>query len=441
MKNSVLFLFFLFVVHLSLSHKIHNAFPNGGKAWALLVAGSSGFDNYRHQADICHAYQILHSNGIPDEQIVIMMVDDIAFNKKNPTPGKIINFPGGPNVYKGVPKDYTGSDVNPSVFLNVLKGNQTGVRGIGSEKVILSGPNDTIFVNFVDHGSPGYLSLQDKMLYADDLAYVLNDMASKQQFKKMLFYIEACYSGSMFDDILQDDLNILVMTAADPHESSFACFWDESIGTFLSDVFTSVWLNDSSREGSIEDINHQFEKVRTLTNTSHVEEYGDIDIGNTKLREFIGFHMERNLQEENISIAPNDVADNIDVPLIALSKKYDHEKNEKKKNLLKHKILLYSKMRKTIQTLVNRVLAATVIDWVQRIKIINSKSTLGTKNMPCYKRVIETFSSKCLSVTKNLYVRKHLYIFTNLCAAPNITTEAIVTGIHQSCKAPLTLKY
>jgi glycosylphosphatidylinositol transamidase (GPIT) subunit GPI8 len=32
--------------------------PNGGKLWVVLTAGSSGFFNYRHQADICHAYQV-----------------------------------------------------------------------------------------------------------------------------------------------------------------------------------------------------------------------------------------------------------------------------------------------------------------------------------------------------------------------------------------------
>jgi len=48
--------------------------------WAVLVAGSSGYDNYRHQADVCHAYQILHKNGIPDSNIVVMMYDDIAHN-------------------------------------------------------------------------------------------------------------------------------------------------------------------------------------------------------------------------------------------------------------------------------------------------------------------------------------------------------------------------
>jgi glycosylphosphatidylinositol transamidase (GPIT) subunit GPI8 len=33
--------------------------------WAVLVAGSNTFANYRHQADIFHAYQILKSNSVP----------------------------------------------------------------------------------------------------------------------------------------------------------------------------------------------------------------------------------------------------------------------------------------------------------------------------------------------------------------------------------------
>jgi legumain len=48
--------------------------------WAVLVAGSNGWMNYRHQADVCHAYQILHKNGIPDSNIIVMMYDDLAKN-------------------------------------------------------------------------------------------------------------------------------------------------------------------------------------------------------------------------------------------------------------------------------------------------------------------------------------------------------------------------
>eukprot|EP00102_Acyrthosiphon_pisum_P007858 XP_003243611.1 PREDICTED: legumain [Acyrthosiphon pisum] len=53
-----------------------------GKKWVVLVAGSDGWNNYRHQADICHAYQIVKENGIPLENIITMMVDDIAYNSR-----------------------------------------------------------------------------------------------------------------------------------------------------------------------------------------------------------------------------------------------------------------------------------------------------------------------------------------------------------------------
>jgi legumain len=75
-----------------------------GKNYAVLVAGSNGWSNYRHQADVCHAFQILTSiGGIPPEQITVMMADDIAYNDQNPFQGNIINYPDGaqksPNLY------------------------------------------------------------------------------------------------------------------------------------------------------------------------------------------------------------------------------------------------------------------------------------------------------------------------------------------------------
>lgn len=66
---------------------------------AVLVAGSNGFWNYRHQADIHHAYSIMIKNGIPAENIVVMAFDDIAASPSNPIPGQIFNKPDGENVY------------------------------------------------------------------------------------------------------------------------------------------------------------------------------------------------------------------------------------------------------------------------------------------------------------------------------------------------------
>merc|ERR1712133_122651 len=100
--------------------------------WALLVAGSNGYWNYRHQADIAHAWQIMRKFGIPEENIVTMMYDDVANDKHNPVPGTLINRPGGHDVYYGVVKDYVGKDVTPDNFLKVLAGDAEGMKGIGS---------------------------------------------------------------------------------------------------------------------------------------------------------------------------------------------------------------------------------------------------------------------------------------------------------------------
>ncbi len=49
------------------------------------------------------AYQILRRGGLPEENIVVMMADDIATYPGNPHPHQIFNRPGGNDVYEGVP--------------------------------------------------------------------------------------------------------------------------------------------------------------------------------------------------------------------------------------------------------------------------------------------------------------------------------------------------
>ena len=159
-----------------------------GTIWAVLVAGSNGWYNYRHQADVCHAYQVLHRHGIPDKNIIVMMYDDIANNENNPTEGVIINKPGGKDVYKGVPKAYIGKDVTPEMLLRVLQGDNSLARQ--GRKVVKSGPNDHIFLYFSDHGAPGLIAFPSSELYAKDLNRVLRKMALRKKFTKMVVYIE-----------------------------------------------------------------------------------------------------------------------------------------------------------------------------------------------------------------------------------------------------------
>ena len=72
---------------------------------------------------------------------------------------------------------------------------------------MLSGPNDHVFINFVDHGAPGLLAFPDSELHARELQDAIVDMNRAKRYGKLVMYIEACESGSMFENILSDDLD------------------------------------------------------------------------------------------------------------------------------------------------------------------------------------------------------------------------------------------
>ena len=50
--------------------------------------------------------KVLHRHGVPDENMIVMMYDDIAYSPDNPHKGEIYNQPGGENVYAGVKKGF-----------------------------------------------------------------------------------------------------------------------------------------------------------------------------------------------------------------------------------------------------------------------------------------------------------------------------------------------
>ena len=85
--------------------------------YAVLVAGSNSWFNYRHQADVLHAYQMLLGKNFRPENIIVFAYDDIANNTRNPFPGKIFNKPTyadpGVDVYAGAKIDYSGASVTP----------------------------------------------------------------------------------------------------------------------------------------------------------------------------------------------------------------------------------------------------------------------------------------------------------------------------------------
>lgn len=249
--------------------------------------------NYRHQADACHAYQVAKSNGVPEENIILMMQDDVANDEMNPFPGKLFNRPTekgtpGVDVYDGCKVDYKGKVVTAQLFLDVLSGNKDAVKGKsadGSDKVLASTKNDRVFVNFVDHGGAGIVAFPNgPYLDAKDLVDTLTDMHKNDRFFQLVFYMEACESGSMFENLLPTDLNIFVTTASDASESSWGTYCPPqdmvdgtSIGSCLGDLYSVNWMEDSdTKKGMDGTLDDQYDVVKRLTNKSHVMEYGSV---------------------------------------------------------------------------------------------------------------------------------------------------------------------
>ena len=77
------------------------------------------------------------------------------------------------------------------------------------------------------------------------LQNTLKMMHHSSSYHRILIYLESCRSGSMFEHFLPSDMNILAVTAANSTESSYACFYNETLDTFLADSFSYSWMEHS----------------------------------------------------------------------------------------------------------------------------------------------------------------------------------------------------
>jgi len=406
------------------------------KLWALLVAGSNYWYNYRHQADVCHSYQVLHDHGIPDENIVVMMYDDIANNAQNPTKGVVINHPDGADVYKGVPKDYVGKDVNVQNFINILTGNKDAMKKIGSGKVIASGPNDHVFVNFVDHGATGILAFPVGELTLKQLNDALTKMHQEKRYAKLALYIEACEAGSMFRNVLANNTNVFATTASDYDESSYACYYDDKRATYLGDWYSVNWMEDSDKEDiETETLQQQFKIVKNITTTSHVMEYGDLTLGKLVVGYFQG---DKETQPKTYPKVPyKRGAPSWEVPLDILYKQVAAAKTEDEKQALKLKIDQMIEKRGHLETIVKKIVTRVSVSREHEQRLTLARPQKLTK-LDCHHTLVKTFSRNCFDFGKNTYALKYAYILANICE-DGIDTDDVVRTMRQVCKS-ITVK-
>ena len=250
--------------------------------WALLIAASSGWANYRFQADVFATYKMLRHQGYDDDHIILICQDDLADNKENIYPGQLFITPDSPNVYEHDAIDYILSDLTPADLGDILQGR-------ASERlphVINATPNDNIFIFWSGHGNVGSLCFGDsqKMKYAQ-----MRDILLQTPHRKIMFAIESCYSGGL-GQTSQGVPGALFITAATPWEASHADMWSEEIGVYLSNGFTRGFQAAIAHDPDIS-IRDLYYTVATNTTGSHVTVYNASVYGNVynnTMGEFFG---------------------------------------------------------------------------------------------------------------------------------------------------------
>lgn len=88
----------------------------------------------------------------------------------------------------------------------VLTGDASTVPA--GKPVLKSTGDDNVFINFADHGGVGIIAFPHGTLSANSLNTTLQTMHSKNMYKQLVFYMEACESGSMFDKLLPNNINV-----------------------------------------------------------------------------------------------------------------------------------------------------------------------------------------------------------------------------------------
>ncbi|KAK9137603.1 hypothetical protein Sjap_008197 [Stephania japonica] len=150
--------------------------------------------------------------GIPDERIILMLVDDMACNARNKYPVQVFNNKNHwlnlyvDNVEVGAVclyyefVDYRGYEVTVENFLRVLTGRHE--TAVPRSKRLLSDEGSHILLYMTRHGGDEFLKFQDsEELQSHDLADAVKQMKEKHPFKELLVMVDTCQAATLFNQV------------------------------------------------------------------------------------------------------------------------------------------------------------------------------------------------------------------------------------------------
>jgi len=397
------------------------------KHWAVIMAGSNGFRNYRHQSDAFQMYQILKSRGFDKDRIILMATDDIAYAPENPFPGKIFNIKKHINVRPDPSEiQYSGANVTAENLFAILTGDSEKTGGL---PVLHSTSEDDVFFYYNDHGSQGFLCTpQGRMISAKDFRDTVLAMKEKGMFRRFFIAIEACYSGSVAKE-LKGVEDVAIVTAASGVQSSYSHGYDDNIETFRTNEWTNrlmrfVLAHPNSTIGKL------FNYTKMLTYGSDVRFYGDKKMFGFPIKNFLGDAEKVDLNFENAEVY-HDSAEKVDqmkADMEFLKQRIQKAKTQKAKIHYSQAFQLEKARR--------RISKETLDDISLPLSGQNAKKQLSAVQLPendqwwhCYATAVETYRQRCGNFTE--YELKKLGTFSNLCRDNEV--EDVVSRIKKVC--------
>lgn len=219
------------------------SYPALTAQYAVLVQGSNGWNNYRHQADVLSVYQMLKTKGFDDDHIILIIDKALASDAKNPEPGIIRAEDGGKDLLAGSSMDYDNADISPADISNILLGVKTDKTPV----VLPKDAGQNVLLFWSGHGHNHANNGADELAWrnadvgrgmtADLLRQTISQMHQQGQYRKMFVLTEPCFSEAVITPLVGIP-GVLAMSSAGTFEQSFADNWSTELGVWRCDRFS-----------------------------------------------------------------------------------------------------------------------------------------------------------------------------------------------------------
>jgi len=298
-------------------------------------------------------------------------------------------------------------------------------------------------------------------------------MSQKHMFKNLIFYADACFSGSVF---YKDELpsNMYVATAAPVGEYAYSCNYDPNLHNFPCDQFSYNFLADLERNNHPGYTwNDDFNYIQGQCHYSQTCRYGDVDtIGPMSINDLIGSDAKKAVPgvADETPLGEKGGVAQVDVPLALAQHMYEEFPTEENRKKLQFELSI----RKAVDSMANRIMEAAMPGMNP---VTLPACTTCDESCPCYsyclkdksadycqfeccneenachqhppgpppmegiqsavtESCLETLSVEYLTACGNdhAYLRKPDALLYRLCKRDSVNVAAAVAEIHKQCK-------